>query len=731
MEINQIIREKGREEFYNYYRHLGYDRKTAASLALFTYGQYKFDNFSMADLYDTLSRGEEYLPPKVIEERKRLLHRPSHFYGGGANGFYSGFNAASSSFSAPAAAMNGAGSSGEKERGIIPQFLSSIKSKMSKGRRSQAEDAEYDCDYEEDDECTSFLSAPAMAAPSAPASFEDSSMSMNSIPTSFGASAMAMNSIPASFGASAMDMNSIPASFEASSVISESASYMPAPPSMSISYGASDPEAPAFLRNPDPFGLVGAAGYSTDEYEPIEEKDERTAVAEPTSTFRMTTNTASAGVILNQLRNERRIDKSMVRIEEMLNYFRYESTLPDDKMFNLSYELMDAGDQKKYLYINVQGREEVKDRQNIIILLDVSGSMCRNAEQTQAIIATVLSKLGNGDKLSLVTYSDEDHVEIEAFSVNGYEDRIRILEKLLSIEINGCTYGSAGIETAYKIGKNNYIKDGNNQVILITDGDLNFGITDKGGLEELIEQKKKDNLFLSVIGTGLFNYKDDKLEVLCKHGNGVYRTVNSLTDVKKSIDEEYASLVNIIAKDVKAQVEFNPEVVLAYRLLGFENRTLAREDFTNDKVISEPFGSGGYGVALYELKMKTDATPAASGLKYSKLITTGSKEVGTVKVRYKEPLAEVSHEIEKVIVSPEASFTDNLRLAFIVYVCAEKLRGSDKISSQEIALARQLYAELGSAIREKNSADLFKLAGILEKSESELGIGIRERRFPW
>ena len=206
----------------------------------------------------------------------------------------------------------------------------------------------------------------------------------------------------------------------------------------------SAPPTPA--GGPVPLDPAGAMGYATDEYEQIEEKDARTTVAEPTSTFRMTTNTASAGVILNQLRNERRIDKSMVRIEEMLNYFRYESTLPGDEMFSLSYELMDAGDRKKYLYIHVQGREEVKDRQNIIILLDVSGSMSGNAEQTQAIIATVLSKLGNGDKLSLVTYSTDDHVEIEAFTVNGYEDRIRILEKLLSIEINGCTYGSAGSE---------------------------------------------------------------------------------------------------------------------------------------------------------------------------------------------------------------------------------------------------------------------------------------------
>ena len=268
--------------------------------------------------------------------------------------------------------------------------------------------------------------------------------------------------------------------------------------------------------------------------------------------------------------------------------------------------------------------------------------------------------------------------------------------------------------------------------MLITDGDLNFGITDKGGLEELIEEKKKDRLFLSVIGTGLWNYKDDKLEVLSKHGNGVYRTVNSLSDVKKSICKEYSSLVNIIAKDVKAQVEFNPETVESYRLLGFENRTLSHEDFSNDKVISEPFGSGGYGVALYELTMREKGTAIESGYKYSRIVTTGSEETGTVRVRYKEPLGEVSSLQEKVIGPDLNSFSDNLRLAFIVYVCSEKLRDSDKISENEIAMAKKFYGELGEEIRRMNEADLYKLAGILDMSKRELGIGIRSKRpFKW
>lgn len=489
-------------------------------------------------------------------------------------------------------------------------------------------------------------------------------------------------------------------------------------------------EIPMFLKAGSSTGRK--ASFSTDEYEPIEEKDPVDVVNAQTSTFRMTTNTASAGIVLNQLRNGRRIDRNMVRIEEMLNYFRYRTPVPEEETFGISLETADAGQNKKYLYINVQGMERVPEKQNIVILLDVSGSMSSNSQYTQGIAATIISKLKEGDRLSLITYSTRDEVVFKGLEIRGEEDRIHALEQFLSLRISGCTYGSAGIETAYRIGRENYIEGGNNQVILITDGDLNFGITDKGGLEELIEEKKKDRLFLSVIGTGLWNYKDDKLEVLCKHGNGVYRTVNSLSDVRKSICEEYSSLVNIIAKDVKAQVEFNPELVESYRLLGFENRALSHEDFSNDKVISEPFGSGGYGVALYELTMRKKGTAIESGYKYSRIVTTGSEETGTVRVRYKEPFGEVSSLQEKVIGPDTDSFTDNLRLAFIVYVCSEKLRDSERIGEREIAMARKFYQELGEEIRRMNEADLYKLFGILDMSKRELGIGIDSKRpFRW
>ena len=479
-------------------------------------------------------------------------------------------------------------------------------------------------------------------------------------------------------------------------------------------------------------GMPLSAPMATDEYETIEEKDFRQVATQMTSTFRMTTNTASAGVVLNQLRSGRRLSKDMVRIEEMLNYFRYISEKPEQEKFRISYEIMPSTSGKKLLYINVQGKEEVKARQNIVILMDVSGSMSWNTTQVQAAIATIIMKLNPGDKISLVTYSNRDEVVFSGMGIGSYKDKIAALEKLLCVEVDGWTNGSAGIEKAYEIGKAQYIDGGNNQVILITDGDLNFGITDKGGLEQLIEEKKKSNLFLSVLGTGLTNYKDDKLEVLSKHGNGVYRTVNNLADVKKCIDKEYASLVNIIAKDVKAEVEFNPEVVESMRLLGFENREISHEDFVNDKVISEPFGSGGYGIALYELVLRDKEKPVESGYKYAKVVTTGSTELGTVKVRYKEPLEDTSREIEYVIPSAKDTFTDNIKLAYVVYVCAEKLRGSDKITDQDVQLAQQYYDSLGEEIRKLNEADLYKLPEILRRSERELNVGIRARdRFEW
>ena len=446
------------------------------------------------------------------------------------------------------------------------------------------------------------------------------------------------------------------------------------------------------------------ACIDTDSYEPIEEKSAGSVFTSPSSTFRMTTNTASMGIVLNQMRNERHVDLSHVRIEEVLNYFDYENESPEDARFAVYTEILPKGNEKELLFIQVQAKQEAKEHRNIVLLLDVSGSMAENAEVTQEAVAAIISKLKPGDIFSLITYSTTDRTVIKGFEITGDQDREDLMGTILSLRISGCTNGSAGIETAYRIGEEYYHEGWSNQVILITDGDLNFGITEKGGLKSLIEEKKKSNLFLSVIGTGIWNYKDDNLEALSKNGNGTYCVVNSLEDVEESVSRRYISLTNIIAKDVKAQVEFNPKYVKEYRLLGYENRQLQHEDFADDNVISEPYGSGGHGIALYELTMNHGEP--RSDLKYQKTVLNDSDELGTIRVRYKEPLSDESCEIEKIVYPDEKSGV-NIQLAYMLYCLSEKLRGSGKLDEADENFLHEVMAGgLYEAFPESNEEKL-------------------------
>ena len=446
------------------------------------------------------------------------------------------------------------------------------------------------------------------------------------------------------------------------------------------------------------------ACIDTDSYEPIEEKSAGSVFTSPSSTFRMTTNTASMGIVLNQLRNERHVDLSQVRIEEVLNYFDYENESPQEARFAVYTEILPKGSDKELLFIQVQAKQEAKEHQNIVLLLDVSGSMAENAEVTQEAVAAIISKLKPGDIFSLITYSTTDRTVIKGFEITGDQDREDLMGTILSLRISGCTNGSAGIETAYRIGEEYYHEGWSNQVILITDGDLNFGSTEKGGLKSLIEEKKKSNLFLSVIGTGIWNYKDDNLEALSKNGNGTYCVINSLEDVEESVSRRYISLTNIIAKDVKAQVEFNPKYVKEYRLLGYENRQLQHEDFADDNVISEPYGSGGHGIALYELTMNHGEP--RSNLKYQKTVLNDSDELGTIRVRYKEPLSDESCEIEKIVYPDEKSGV-NIQLAYMLYCLSEKLRGSGKLDEADENFLHEVMAGgLYEAFPESNEEKL-------------------------
>lgn len=431
---------------------------------------------------------------------------------------------------------------------------------------------------------------------------------------------------------------------------------------------------------------------STDSYETIEEKGFRNVLTSPTSTFRMTSNTAAFGILRKNKR--RAIDGSMVRIEEILNNFEYDLSKPIHRMFNIITEVCQKpNSDNKLLFVGVQGKDIIPTRQNITLLLDVSGSMASHNKNTQLAMLTILSKLNDNDVLSLVTYSNSDSTIFENQIVDTKTIRDIFIKKLYNISISGCTYGSKGIETAYNLAKRTYIKDGINRVILMTDGDLNFGITSKGKLKDFILDKKDDGIFLSVLGIGLYNYRDDVLETLSKNGNGNYCTIDCIEDIEENILNKYNSLVFTIAKDVKAQIEFNPKLVKEYRLIGYENRSLNHEDFKDDNVISEPFGCGSYGVALYELVMKTKKEDEMLYLEYQTPILNDSKNICTVKVRYKEPLKDESSETSVRVKNKDNGLTNNLLLAYTIYVICEKLRGSKFIKDENLRVLDKIKIE--------------------------------------
>lgn len=455
---------------------------------------------------------------------------------------------------------------------------------------------------------------------------------------------------------------------------------------------------------------------STDRYEVIEEKGFLSPLTSPTSTFRMTSNTAAFGVLRKNKGNSRALKESMVRIEELLNNFEYKLSKPTTRMFNINTQICEKPNSKnKLLFVGVQGKDIIPQRQNITLLLDTSGSMNGNNVWTQAAMITIVKQLKENDVLSLVTYSDNDHtifanLKIDADSFDNF------IETLYSVQITGCTWGSKGIETAYELANKTYIEDGINRVILMTDGDLNFGITDKGGLKDLILSKKDNGIFLSVLGTGLYNYKDDTLETLSKNGNGNYCTIDCIEDVKENIFEKYNSLVFTIAKDVKAQVEFNPKFVKSYRLIGYENRALNHEDFRNDAVISEPFGCGSYGVALYELEMQDGVTEIKSDLKYQQPVLTDADSICTVSVRYKEPLATESQELSVEVKNKTAEMKDNLLLAYLITVIGERLRNSKYYNEKDKKFVTDMVYKNGLGDLYDKNADKFQtLMSFIEK----------------
>ena len=405
---------------------------------------------------------------------------------------------------------------------------------------------------------------------------------------------------------------------------------------------------------------------NTEEYSEISENGFTSVAVSPLSTFSADVDTASYSnvrrMIMEQGYGLDDIPKDAVRIEEMVNYFNYDYNLPEDgEPFGVTATISDCpwNEDHKLAVIGMQTEAidftDAADS-NIVFLIDVSGSMYDDNKLPllKKSFELMLDNLGEKDKVSIVTYAGSDEIVLRGVPASNKQT---ILDAFESLEAGGSTNGADGIKTAYELAEQYFIEGGNNRVILATDGDFNVGISSASELEDLITEEKESGVFLTVLGFGMGNYKDNRMETLADAGNGNYAYIDNLGEAKKVLVEELGANMITVAKDVKLQVEFNPAYVTEYRLVGYENRVLATEDFKNDAKDAGEVGAGHSVTVMYEI-VERDAD--STDLKYQdvNLSEYGAEtdEWLTLSVRYKEPDEDESKLLEYPI--GQADYTD-------------------------------------------------------------------------
>ncbi len=406
---------------------------------------------------------------------------------------------------------------------------------------------------------------------------------------------------------------------------------------------------------------VPPEGIGTEQYDPIVEKNFNLTRNEPISTFSADVDTASYSNVRRFLRDGRLPPPGAVRIEEMINYFNYDYPLPEGETpFSVNMEVASCpwNPRHRLLRIGLKGREVHRDERgpsNLVFLLDVSGSM--RDENKLPLVKQAMEMLVKGlnedDRVAIVTYASSAGLRLPSTCA---DEKKKILSVIDDLQAGGSTHGSAGIKTAYEQATKHFVKKGANRVILCTDGDLNVGITDDDELVEFIKDKAKSGVFLTVLGFGTGNLKNSKLEKLADNGNGNYAYIDDVQEAHKVLVEEMSANLVTIAKDVKLQVDFNLGEVYAYRLIGYENRVMARKDFDDDTKDAGEIGAGHTVTALYELvprKLAGDEG-APTGSKYRRVpkkelnAAARSGELLTLGLRYKKPDEEQSQLLEFV-----------------------------------------------------------------------------------
>lgn len=441
-----------------------------------------------------------------------------------------------------------------------------------------------------------------------------------------------------------------------------------------------------------------------EEYNTITENGFLTAAEHPLSTFSIDVDTASYANVRRMIENGEPVNPDAVRIEEMINYFSYDYPAPDgDVPFSVNTDQFTCpwNQDNTLMLVGLQADEiDLTDRKpmNLVFLIDVSGSMYAENKLplVQEAFAMLAENLNENDRISIVTYAGAEQVVLEGASGDNYP---LISESLYSLTAGGATAGAAGIVQAYEIAEEFFIEGGNNRVILATDGDLNVGLSSEEELTDLISEKRETGVNLSVLGFGTGNLKDDRLEALADNGNGNYAYIDSLLEARKVLVQEMGGTLYTVAKDVKIQTEFNPEFVESYRLIGYENRALANEDFADDSVDAGEIGAGHSVTALYELVLTEKAKLFLHdiALKYQDDLGDAPEdsEVMTVSLRYKEPEGTESKLVEypvPVESSLDRAIPENLAFAAAVAEYGMLLRDSQYAGDSSLWQIMELLA---------------------------------------
>ena len=449
---------------------------------------------------------------------------------------------------------------------------------------------------------------------------------------------------------------------------------------------------------------------NTEEYSKWEERGFCSVWKEPLSTFSADVDTASYSNLRRLLTEGYSLEElpgGAVRIEELLNYFSYDYEEPKgQEPFGVTTKLgvCPWNEEAQLLMIGLK-TEDIDYSQappsNLVFLLDVSGSMSHadKLPLLQESFGLLAENLTEKDRISIVTYAGDDEVVLRGAA--GNETR-KIKKAINQLEAGGGTNGSKGIETAYEIAEENFIKGGNNRIILATDGDLNIGLTTEEELEELITEKKESGIYLSVLGFGAGNLKDNKMEVLADKGNGNYAYIDSLREARKVLVEEMTATLLTICKDVKLQVEFNPSVVSDYRLIGYENRALNREDFEDDTKDAGEIGAGHSVTVLYELILKEPITDLSEG------------EWLTLSIRYKKPAEDTSNLLQYPVSYEDYQSSPDDDFVFAAAVAEFGLLASDSAYAGDASLKHVRSALKGITLDDEYKEEFYELVKMAE-----------------